>query len=469
MAETKYDVVIIGAGPGGYVAAIRAAQLGMKVACVDERDAPGGTCLNIGCIPSKALLHWSERYAEAKHEFAEAGIEIGTAGIDVSRLMERKEKAVHNLTGGVEFLFKKNKVEWVRGTGRIPEPGRVEVRRNGAEDTTLETKRIIVATGSEPVPLDGVEVDEERIVTSTGALSLSEVPERLVVIGAGVIGLELGSVWSRLGSQVTVIEYLDHVLPGMDGEISKQALRVFKKQGLEFHLSSRVTGARKKKDAVTLTFEPRDGDDAQQLEADVVLVSIGRRPHLTGLGLEEFGVELGEGGAIRVDERFETSVSGIHAIGDCIPGPMLAHRAEEDGIICVEMIDGQSGHVDYDRVPAVVYTWPEIASVGKTEERLKEEGVEYRVGKFPFKANSRARTIDDTEGLVKVLADARTDRILGMHIIGPIAGDLIMEGVIAMEFGATAEDIGRTVHHHPGMGEAVKEAALAVHERPIHI
>lgn len=469
MTATKYDLVIIGGGPGGYVAAIRAAQLGMKVGCVDKRDALGGTCLNIGCIPSKALLHSSERFAEAKHEFGEHGIQVGEPKLDLDRMMQRKEKAVRDLTRGVEFLFKKNEVDWIRGHGRIVKPGVVGVQREDGASEALRAERIIIATGSEPVPLDGVEIDEEQIVTSTGALALPRVPERLIVIGAGVIGLELGSVWSRLGSQVTVIEFLDQVLPGMDGTIRKQALRVFKKQGLDFHLSSRVTGARKKAGAVKLSVEPRDGGEAKELEADVVLVAIGRRPYVAGLGLEEAGVELDERGAIRVDERFRTSVPGIYAIGDCVPGPMLAHKAEEDGIVCVEMIDGQSGHLDYDRVPAVVYTWPEIAAVGKTEERLGEEGVEYRVGEFPFKANSRARTTGDTDGLVKVLADARTDRVLGAHIIGPLAGDLIMEAVIAMEFGATAEDIGRTVHHHPGTGEAVKEAALAVHKRPIHI
>jgi dihydrolipoamide dehydrogenase len=469
MPDSQYDVAIIGGGPGGYVAAIRAAQLGMKVACVEKGDALGGTCLNVGCIPSKALLHSSERYSEARHEFGDQGIEVGEVKLDLGRMMARKDKIVGDLTKGVEFLFKKNKIDWVRGTGRITEPGAVAVDSGDGGSQTLAAKHIIVATGSESTPLPGVEIDEEHIVSSTGALSLPQVPQRLVVIGAGVIGLELGSVWSRLGASVTFIEFLDHILPGMDREIGKRAQLVFQKQGLTFKLSSKVTRAKVGKSAVVVDFEPAAGGDSERIEADVLLVCIGRRPYTEGLGLEALGVKTDELGRVEVDGRFQSAVPGIHAIGDCIQGPMLAHKAEEDGIACVEMLAGQSGHVDYNLVPAVVYTWPEIAAVGRTEEQLKEAGTEYRVGKFPFQANSRARTTGDSDGLVKILADAGNDRILGVHILGPIAGDLIMEAVVGMEFGASAEDIARTVHHHPGTGEAVKEAALAVDGRPIHI
>jgi dihydrolipoamide dehydrogenase len=469
MADKQYDLVIIGGGPGGYVAAIRAAQLGMNVACVEKRDALGGTCLNVGCIPSKALLHSSERYAEAKHGFEEQGIKVGQVSLDIQRMMARKDKVVQDLTKGVEFLFKKNKVAWIRGTGRVQKPGEVAVSLAEGGNETLLTQDIIIATGSESIPLSGVEVDEERIVTSTGALSLEAVPERLVVIGAGVIGLELGSVWSRLGAQVTFVEFLDHILPGMDREISKQAQRVFKKQGLDFNLSSKVTGAEKTKSSVNLTVEAASGGEGKTIETDVVLVCIGRRPYTADLGLEELGVEIAPGGMLVVDDRFQTTVAGIYAIGDCVPGPMLAHKAEEDGVACVEMLAGQSGNVDYNLVPGVVYTWPEIAAVGRTEEELKAADIDYKVGKFPFQANSRARTTGDTDGLVKILASAQTDRVLGIHILGPLAGDLIMEAVVAMEFGAAAEDIARTVHHHPGVGEAVKEAALAVDGRAIHI
>jgi dihydrolipoamide dehydrogenase len=469
MSEARYDVVIIGGGPGGYVAAIRAAQLGMKVACVEKRGALGGTCLNVGCIPSKALLHSSERFAEAKQHFAEQGIQVGELKLDLAKMMARKEKVVRGLTKGIEFLFKKNKVDYVPGTGSIPKPGAVAVELLDGGSAMLRTENTIIATGSEPMSLPGLEFDEERILTSTGALELKQVPGHLIVVGAGVIGLELGSVWSRLGAKVTVLEFFDHILPGMDREIGAQAQRVLKKQGLEFKLSSKVTGAKRTKSGVSVTFEPTQGGEPSELKADAVLVAIGRRPYTEGLGLEKLGVRTDERGVIQVDGRFQTSVPGVYAIGDCIPGPMLAHKAEEDGIVCVEMLAGQSGHVDYDRVPTVVYTWPEIAGVGKTEEQLKEEGIEYRVGVFPFQANSRGRATGDTDGLVKILADAQTDRVLGVHILGPIAGDLVMEAVVAMEFGASAGDLARTVHHHPGMGEAVREAALAVHGRPIHI
>ena len=465
MTDTQYDLVVIGGGPGGYVAAIRAAQLGMKVACIEKRGALGGTCLNVGCIPSKALLQSSEKFAEAQHSFADHGIKLEKVGLDLKTMLSRKDKVVADLTGGIEFLLKKNKVDYIKGAGRIKGPGEVTV--DGKK--SVKGKRLLIATGSESSPLAGVDVDEKQIVSSTGALSLSKVPKHLTVIGAGVIGLELGSVWSRLGAKVTVIEFLDRILPGMDGEIVKQAQRVLAKQGLTFKLSSKVTSAKKTKKEVTLTVEPASGGKSETVDSDIVLLAIGRRPYTEGLGLEEVGVKVDNRGIIQVDGAFQTSVKGIFAIGDCVPGPMLAHKAEDEGVICVEMMDGQAGHIDYGLVPGVVYTWPEIAGVGKTEEQLKEDAVDYRVGKFPFIANSRARANADTDGLVKLLADAKTDRVLGVHILGPLAGDLLAEAVVAMEFGASAEDIARTCHAHPAMGEAVKEAALAVHGRPIHI
>ncbi|MCG8358853.1 MAG: dihydrolipoyl dehydrogenase [Kiloniellales bacterium] len=469
MSENNFDVVVIGAGPGGYVAAIRAAQLGLKTACVEARETLGGTCLNVGCIPSKALLHTSERYAEAQHDLAAQGIKIAKVEIDVAAMMARKDKVVKDLTSGIGFLFKKNKVTHVKGFGSIPKPGEVAVKLNGGGEQSLTAKNIIIATGSESTPLPGVEVDEERIVSSTGAIALKKVPKRMIVIGAGVIGLELGSVWSRLGAEVEVIEFLDRILPGMDNEICKQTQRILAKQGLSFRLGAKVTGAKTARGGVTLAVEPVKGGEPEQVKADVVLVAIGRRAYTEGLGLEAIGVKKDNRGVIQVDERFQTSVPGIYAIGDCVPGPMLAHKAEDEGVICVEMLAGQSGHIDYDLVPGVVYTWPEVAGVGQTEEQLKEAGVDYRVGKFPFTANSRARTMGESDGLVKILADKRSDRVLGVHIVGPLAGDLLAEAVLAMEFGATAEDIARTCHAHPGMGEAVKEAALAVDGRPIHI
>ena len=469
MSDQEYDLVVIGGGPGGYVAAIRAAQLGMKTACVEKRGALGGTCLNVGCIPSKALLQSSEKFADAKKHFAEHGVKLGKIELDLKAMMGRKDKVVTNLTGGIEFLFKKNKITYIKGEGSIPKAGEVAVKLTDGGSETLKTKKILIATGSESTPLPGLDIDEKQIVTSTGALELGKVPKSMVVVGAGVIGLELGSVWSRLGAEVTVVEFLDRILPGMDGDIAKQTQRVLTKQGLKFKLGKKVTGAKKTKTAVTLTVEPAKGGDAEEIKADVVLVSIGRRPYTEGLGLEALGVEKDNRGIIQVNGSFETNVPGIYAIGDCVPGPMLAHKAEEEGTICVEMMAGQSGHIDYNLVPGVVYTWPEVASVGKTEEQLKEEGAAYRVGKFPFTANSRAQAIGDTDGLVKILADKVTDRVLGVHILGPLAGDILAEAVIAMEFGASAEDIARTCHSHPGMGEAVKEAALAVDGRPIHI
>jgi dihydrolipoamide dehydrogenase len=469
MAESNYDLVVIGGGPGGYVAAIRAAQLGMKTACVDKRGTLGGTCLNVGCIPSKVLLRSSERYAEAVHHLGDEGIRIAKAELDLKTMMARKDKIVRDLTGGIAFLFKKNKVDSITGTASIPGVGEVAVESADGESRTLSTGNILIATGSESSDLPGIDVDEKRIVSSTGALSLSKVPNRLVVIGAGVIGLELGSVWSRLGAGVTVIEFLDHILPGMDLEITKKTQRLLAKQGLEFRLSSKVTAAKKKKAGVSLDVEPAQGGKASTLVTDVVLVAVGRRPYTAGLGLEALGVKTDERGVIQVDDRFQTTVPGIYAIGDCVPGPMLAHKAEDEGVVCVEMLAGQSGHIDHNLIPGVVYTSPEVAGVGRTEEQLKEQEVEYRAGQFPFSANSRARCTGETDGEVKVLADAKTDRLLGVHIVGPLAGDLIQEAVMAMEFGATAEDIARASHGHPGMSEALKEAALAVHGRPIHI
>ena len=469
MSDKQYDLVIIGGGPGGYVAAIRAAQLGMKTACVEGRGALGGTCLNVGCIPSKALLQSSEKYADAAKHFAAHGIKVDGLGLDLGAMMGRKDKVVKDLTTGIEFLFKKNKVDYIKGWGSIPAAGSVKVALDGGGEETLAAKNILIATGSESTPLPGVETDEKQIVTSTGALALDKVPGKMVVIGAGVIGLEMGSVWSRLGAEVTVVEFLDRILPGMDGDIAKQTQRVLGKQGLKFKLGTKVTAAANGKGGVTLTLEPAKGGEAEQLKSDVVLVAIGRRPYTEGLGLKELGVAMDNRGFIQVDENFKTSVEGIYAIGDCVPGPMLAHKAEEDGVVAVERLTGQKSHIDYNLVPGVVYTWPEVAGVGKTEEQLKEAGVDYKVGKFPFTANSRARAVGDTDGVVKVLADKRTDRVLGVHILGPLAGDILAECVTVMEFGGSSEDIARTCHSHPSMGESVKEAALAADGRAIHI
>ena len=469
MSDKQYDLVIIGGGPGGYVAAIRAAQLGMKTACVEGRGALGGTCLNVGCIPSKALLQSSEKYADAAKHFAAHGIKVDGLGLDLGAMMGRKDKVVKDLTTGIEFLFKKNKVDYIKGWGSIPAAGSVKVALDGGGEETLAAKNILIATGSESTPLPGVETDEKQIVTSTGALALDKVPGKMVVIGAGVIGLEMGSVWSRLGAEVTVVEFLDCILPGMDAEIAKQTQRVLGKQGLKFKLGTKVTAAANGKGGVTLTLEPAKGGEAEQLKSDVVLVAIGRRPYTEGLGLKELGVAMDNRGFIQVDENFKTSVEGIYAIGDCVPGPMLAHKAEEDGVVAVERLTGQKSHIDYNLVPGVVYTWPEVAGVGKTEEQLKEAGVDYKVGKFPFTANSRARAVGDTDGVVKVLADKRTDKVLGVHILGPLAGDILAECVTVMEFGGSSEDIARTCHSHPSMGESVKEAALAADGRAIHI
>ena len=466
-----YDLVVIGGGPGGYVAAIRAAQLGLKTAIVEKYGTLGGTCLNVGCIPSKALLQSSHHFEVANHEFAHHGIKTTGLTLDLKTMMGRKDKVVQELTQGIEFLIKKNKIDYVVGEGKIAAPGEVAVKpaKKGGKKKVLKTENTIIATGSDVTPLAGVTIDEKRIVSSTGALELKKVPQTLVVVGAGVIGLELGSVWGRLGAKVTVVEFLDHILSGMDGEVSKQMQRILAKQGMEFKLSSKVTAAKASKAGVTLSIEPVSGGKKEALKADVVLVAIGRRPYIEGLGLDKAGVEMDDHGFIKVDEDFQTNVEGIFAIGDVIGGAMLAHKAEDEGVVAVEIIAGQSGHIDYDAIPGVVYTWPEVANLGKTEEQLKEAGIDYRVGKFPFTANSRARCNADADGFVKILADATTDAVLGCHIIGPEAGDLIQEVAVAIELSASAEDIARISHGHPGLSEAVKEAALAVDGRAVHI
>ncbi|GAB3450994.1 dihydrolipoyl dehydrogenase [Insolitispirillum peregrinum] len=463
----SYDLVVIGGGPGGYVCAIRAAQLGMKVACVEKRGALGGTCLNVGCIPSKALLQSSHLYEQTQHELAEHGITVGSVSVDIAAMIKRKDKVVSDNTAGIEFLFKKNKIDYIKGAGKITAAGTVEVI--GETNTTLTTKNIVIATGSDVTPLPGVTIDEKQIVSSTGALSMTSVPKKMVVIGAGVIGLELGSVYRRLGAEVTVVEFLDVILPPMDGEVRKQMQRLLEKQGLAFRLGTKVTGAVASDAGVSLTLEPAAGGEASTLDADVVLVAIGRRPYTEGLGLDSIGLAANARGFIEVDHDYQTAVQGVFAIGDVIGGMMLAHKAEEEGVAVAELIAGQSGHVNYGAIPSVVYTHPEVAMVGKTEEQLKDAGVAYKVGKFPFTANGRARANGCTDGFVKVLADAKTDRVLGCHIIGPEAGDLMQEVVVAMEFGASAEDVARSSHAHPQLGEAIKEAMLAVDKRPLHV
>ncbi|WP_376093474.1 dihydrolipoyl dehydrogenase [Roseomonas sp. CCTCC AB2023176] len=462
--SNSFDVIVIGSGPGGYVCAIRAAQLGMRVACVERRETLGGTCLNIGCIPSKALLQSSENFEELGHKFADMGIVVEGVRLDLARMHARKGEVVAANVKGVEFLFRKNKVTWLKGHGRITAPGKVEVA-----GTTYDAKNIVIATGSDSIPLRGVEVDEKQVVTSTGALELEKVPEHLVVIGGGVIGLELGSVWKRLGAKVTVVEFLDRILPGMDAEVAKTFERVLTKQGFAFKLGHKVTGATKAADGVTLTVEPAKGGDAFEVKADAVLVAIGRRPYTEGLGLPEIGVALTEKGQVVTDDHWATNVPGIYAIGDCIKGQMLAHKAEDEGVALAERLAGQAGHVNYGVIPGVVYTWPEVATVGETEEELKARGVAYKTGKFPFTANGRARAMGDTDGFVKMLSDKETDRLLGCHIVGPDAGTLIAEVAVAMEFGASAEDVARTCHAHPTLNEAVKEAALATDGRALHV
>ncbi|HET7544492.1 MAG TPA: dihydrolipoyl dehydrogenase [Polyangiaceae bacterium] len=458
----KHDLIVIGAGPGGYVAAIRAAQLGLDVACIEAEEALGGTCVRVGCIPSKALLEASERYHAAGHDLADFGIKVAGVELDLARMLERKTKVVSQNTNGVAYLFKKNKVTRYRGHGRITGRGRVVVE--GQDAAELEAKHVLIATGSSVAPLRGVSLDGDRIGTSTEALSYPEVPKHLVVIGAGYIGLELGSVWNRLGAKVTVLEYLERILPGMDSDIAEEAERIFHKQGIEFRLGSKVTGARREGDRVFVSVEGQP-----DIECDRVLVSVGRVPNTTGLGLDTVGIELDPRGRIPIDDHFRTYVAGFYAIGDVVRGPMLAHKAEEEGIACVEHIVTGYGHVNYDAIPGVVYTHPEIASVGKTEDELKSLNVPYKKGVFPFTANGRARALGATEGRVKILAHEETDRVLGVHIIGAHAGDLIAEAVAAIEFGATSEDIARTSHAHPTLAEIVKESALAVSGRAIHI
>jgi dihydrolipoamide dehydrogenase len=465
-----YDLVVIGSGPGGYVCAIRAAQLGLKTAVVEKNATFGGTCLNVGCIPSKAMLHASELYEEAGDSFGKMGIKVGRPSVDLAALLAYKAQNVESNVNGVAFLLKKNKIEAFNGVGRIAAPGHVEVTGAGGKTQLLETKNIVIATGSDVARLKGVDFDEKRVVSSTGALELDRVPERLLVVGAGVIGLELGSVWRRLGSQVVVVEFLDHILPGMDGEVARQTQRILQKQGMTFALSSKVSKVDASGKRLKVTIEHASGDGAADVvDMDAVLVAIGRVPYTDGLGLEALGVRKDNRGRVVVDAHLRTSVAGIYAIGDAVAGPMLAHKAEDEGVAAAETIAGRAGHVNYDVIPNVVYTSPEIASVGKTEEELKAAGVAYNVGKFPFSANARARANLATEGFVKILADAKTDRVLGVHILGPDAETMIAEAAIAMEFGASSEDIARTCHAHPTLSEAVKEAALAVDKRAINM
>jgi dihydrolipoamide dehydrogenase len=464
MADS-YDVIVIGSGPGGYVAAIRAAQLGMSVACVEKQKTLGGTCLNIGCIPSKALLQSSEKYVETQHALAVHGITVGDVGLDLAKMMARKDKVVGENTRGIEFLFRKNKVERVEGAAHLVAPGKIEV----AGRTLTATRAIIVATGSDSIALPGIAVDEKTILSSTGALSLPAVPAKLVVVGAGYIGLELGSVWKRLGSEVTVVEFLDRITPGMDAEVSTALQRTLAKQGIVFRLGMKVMEAKQGAKGVTVSIEPAKGGAREDIPADAVLVSIGRRPYTDGLGLETLGVARDNRGRIMIDKHYATNVAGIYAIGDVVAGPMLAHKASDEGAAVAEIVAGEKPELDYDAIPAVIYTAPEVASVGKTEEELKETGVAYKIGKFPFTANPRARANAETEGFVKVLAAASDDRVLGVHIIGPDAGTIIAEAALAMEFGASAEDIARTCHAHPTLNEALKEAALAADGRAIHI
>jgi dihydrolipoamide dehydrogenase len=462
----SYDLIVIGSGPGGYVCAIRAAQLGMKVAVVEKDKTFGGTCLNVGCIPSKAMLHASELYEESVQLFPKMGIKVGEPEVDLPAMMKFKDEGVDGNVKGVAFLFRKNKIDSFQGIGRIAAPGKVEVKADGKSEM-VDTKAIVIATGSDVARLRGIDIDEKRIVSSTGALVLNEVPQRLLIVGAGVIGLELGSVWRRLGAQVIVVEFLDRILPGMDSEVCRQFQRLLEKQGITFKLSSKVTAVDKSNARLKATVEPAAGGAAETIEADVVLVSIGRVPFTEGLGLEDAGVKKDNRGRVIVDAHYATSVPGIYAIGDVIAGPMLAHKAEDEGVAVAEIIAGQAGHVNYDVIPNVVYTFPEIASVGKSEDELKEAGVAYNVGKFPFTANGRAKVNHQTEGFVKILADAKTDRVLGVHIMGADAGNMIAEAAVAMEFGAASEDIARTCHAHPTLTEAVKEAALAVNKRAI--
>jgi dihydrolipoamide dehydrogenase len=464
-----YDVVVIGTGPGGYVCAIRAAQLGMKVAVVEKDATLGGTCLNVGCMPSKALLHASEMFEEAGHSFAKMGVSVSAPKLDLPAMMNFKQQGIDGNVKGVEFLMKKNKIDVIHGKGKILGAGKVEVTGSDGKTQLVETKNIVIATGSDIARLKGIEIDEKRIVSSTGALSLDKVPGKLLIVGAGVIGLELGSVWHRLGAEVTVVEFLDRILPGMDGEIARQFQRILEKQGFKFKLGAKVTAVDTSGKTLAAKVEPAAGGAQETLEADVVLVCIGRVPYTEGLGLQQAGVALDNRGRVQIDAHFSTNVKGIYAIGDVVAGPMLAHKAEDEGVACAEIIAGQAGHVNYDVIPGVVYTTPEVSSVGKTEEELKQAGHAYTVGKFPFTANGRSKVNQTTDGFVKVLADAKTDRVLGVHIIGIEAGEMIHEAAVLMEFGGAAEDLARTCHAHPTRSEAIKEAALAVGKRAIHM
>jgi dihydrolipoamide dehydrogenase len=464
-----YDLVVIGTGPGGYVCAVRAAQLGMKVAVVEKDATLGGTCLNVGCMPSKALLHASEMFEEAGHSFAKMGVSVSAPKLDLPSMMNFKQQGIDGNVKGVEFLMKKNKIDVISGTGKILGAGKVEVTGRDGKAQTVETKNIVIATGSDIARLKGIEIDEKRIVSSTGALSLDKVPSSLLIVGAGVIGLELGSVWHRLGAKVTVVEFLDRILPGMDGEIAKQFQRILEKQGFTFKLGAKVTGVDTSGKTLSAKIEPAAGGATETIEADVVLVCIGRVPYTEGLGLKEAGIALDNRGRVQIDAHFSTSVKGVYAIGDVVAGPMLAHKAEDEGVACAEIIAGKAGHVNYDVIPGVVYTTPEVSSVGKTEEELKQAGVAYTSGKFPFTANGRSKVNQTTDGFVKILADAKTDRVLGVHIIGREAGEMIHEAAVLMEFGGSAEDLARTCHAHPTRSEAIKEAALAVGKRAIHM
>ena len=462
----KFDSVVIGGGPGGYVCAIRLAQLGQKTACIEARGALGGTCLNIGCIPSKSLLNLSENFKKAKN-FSKLGIETGDVKLNLDKMMKNKDKAVSILTKGVEFLFKKNKVTYLKGFGSFFSEKKISIKGEDGKIKEIEAKNIIIATGSEAMPMPNVEFDEKSIVSSTGALSLKEVPKSLVVVGGGYIGLEMGSVWSRLGAEVNVIEFLDHITPGMDREISEEFMKILKKQNIKFHLNRKVTSIKKTNNGVQISTSDKNGD-SKEFNCDVALISIGRKPFTSNLNLSSAGVKSDEKGRIKIDKKFQTSAKNIYAIGDVIDGPMLAHKAEEEGIAVAEIIAGQSGHVNYDLIPGVIYTTPEVASIGLTEEQLKEKNKSYKIGKFPFMANSRAKAIDEPEGFVKILADKDTDKVLGVHMIGPHVGEMIAEMAVAMEFGASSEDIARTCHAHPTFSEAIKEAALSVEKRQIH-
>jgi dihydrolipoamide dehydrogenase len=466
--DSNFDLVVIGGGPGGYVCAIRAAQLGLKTACVESRGTLGGTCLNVGCIPSKSLLNLSENFHKANKEFNNQGIEISGIKLNIEKMMSNKNKSVQVLTKGVEFLFKKNKITYLKGKGVVSSKNDIVVFGSNNSRTNIKAKNIVIATGSEVASLPGIEIDEKNVVSSTGALSFKKVPKKLAVIGGGYIGLEMGSVWSRLGSDVTVIEYLDFITPGMDREISNEFKKILIKQGIKFQMGSKVNAVSSKGDFVTISYTDLKNSKEEKIEVDKVLVAVGRKPYTEGLNLLKTGVKLDNKGRIEVNNKLQTSVENIYAIGDVIKGPMLAHKAEEEGIAVAEILAGQSGHVNYDVIPGVVYTSPEVATVGKTEEQLKSENKSYKIGKFPFMANSRAKVNNETDGFVKILADSKTDKVLGVHIIGPHCGDMIAEMALAMEFGASAEDIARTCHAHPTHTEAIKEAALAVDKRPIH-